>query len=371
MAAPPAPSAAGPGGGAFHSVPYAEASYWEARYGKEHAAFEWFLGYTALRRLLRAFLSKRKPVLQIGCGTSNVQEGMAKAGWTVVNVSALPRGARGAAADAAGKRQQWADRKRRQAGRRARTVARRPPLPGTASPVPSHQHRSQPPNPPPLTPQIDIAANIIAQLQEQHAGVPGLSYAVADCRDMPEFCDCQFGAVLDKGAAPGFEPRPRRGPFFRRRGQLPPLQTLLPAARPSSSHHQPPRPRRPSLLLLPPPKTQQAPSTRCCAARTACPTSPACSQRRAACSRPAAPSCWSPSATPPAGCAYCAAPRLTGRCRSCCCPRSRPTTRRPRPTGGARGRAGSRGAGWAGLRLQAIDQAGARGARARAARLAG
>jgi 2-polyprenyl-3-methyl-5-hydroxy-6-metoxy-1,4-benzoquinol methylase len=44
-------------------------------------------GYCALRRVLRTFLSKRKPVLQIGCGTSNIQEGMARAGWTVVNVS--------------------------------------------------------------------------------------------------------------------------------------------------------------------------------------------------------------------------------------------------------------------------------------------
>lgn len=83
MSGPPKPA------GGWHQVPYAEASYWEARYGKEHQPFEWFLGYTALRRVLRAFLSKRKPVLQIGCGTSNVQEGMAKAGWSIHNVSCM------------------------------------------------------------------------------------------------------------------------------------------------------------------------------------------------------------------------------------------------------------------------------------------
>lgn len=124
MAAPSAP-------GTWAQVPYAEASYWEARYGKEHQPFEWFLGYTALRRVLRAFLSKRKPVLQIGCGTSNIQEGMAKAGWTMVNV--------------------------------------------------------------------DIARNVIDKLKQEHSGIPGLSYAVTDCRNMPEYMDCEFGGVLDKG----------------------------------------------------------------------------------------------------------------------------------------------------------------------------
>ncbi|KAI8467759.1 MAG: hypothetical protein J3K34DRAFT_523470 [Monoraphidium minutum] len=114
-----------------HQVPYAEASYWAARYTRDHP-FEWFLGYTALRRVLRAHLPKRgRPVLQIGCGTSAVQEGMARAGWAVVNV--------------------------------------------------------------------DIAPNVIERMAAQHADLPRLSYAVADCRDMPQFTDCSFGGVLDKG----------------------------------------------------------------------------------------------------------------------------------------------------------------------------
>lgn len=49
--------------------------------------------------------------------------------------------------------------------------------------------------------QVDIAKNIIDKLTEQHKDIPGLTYAVGDCRDMPEYMDCQFGGVLDKGAA--------------------------------------------------------------------------------------------------------------------------------------------------------------------------
>lgn len=46
---------------------------------------------------------------------------------------------------------------------------------------------------------MDIASNIIDKLKAEHAGVPGVTYAVADCRDMPQYMDCEFGGVLDKG----------------------------------------------------------------------------------------------------------------------------------------------------------------------------
>jgi hypothetical protein len=47
--------------------------------------------------------------------------------------------------------------------------------------------------------QTDISKVVIAQLMERHAKYPNLSYVVSDCRDMPEFLDCQFGHVIDKG----------------------------------------------------------------------------------------------------------------------------------------------------------------------------
>ncbi len=70
------------------TVRYAEPQYWDSRYQREPTVFEWFFGHTALRRIIRACMSKKKPILHVGCGTSNLQEGMAKSGYTVVNVSA-------------------------------------------------------------------------------------------------------------------------------------------------------------------------------------------------------------------------------------------------------------------------------------------
>ncbi|WIA34526.1 hypothetical protein OEZ86_012849 [Tetradesmus obliquus] len=113
------------------TVRYAEAEYWESRYQREPAVFEWFFGHTALRRIIRAYVTKKKPVLHLGCGTSNLQEGMAKSGYTVVNT--------------------------------------------------------------------DISTVVITKMKERHANYSNLSYVVSDCRDMPEFLDCQFGHVVDKG----------------------------------------------------------------------------------------------------------------------------------------------------------------------------
>jgi len=188
--APAAPAAsaaplAPPPGSHWHQVPYAEASYWEARYGKEHQPFEWFLGYAALRRVLRAFLSKRKPVLQIGCGTSNIQEGMAKAGWAMVNVSSCV---------AAAWRTAFANGEGVDACMHAAVgAAFKRPLLSASRPQPLFPCTTP-------TRKIDIARNIIDKLVQQHEGVPGLTYAVADCRDMPQYMDCEFGGVLDKGA---------------------------------------------------------------------------------------------------------------------------------------------------------------------------
>ncbi|PNH07189.1 Methyltransferase-like protein 13 [Tetrabaena socialis] len=46
---------------------------------------------------------------------------------------------------------------------------------------------------------VDYAPVCIQQLSALHAGVPGLSYEVADCRSMPQYGDASFGGLLDKG----------------------------------------------------------------------------------------------------------------------------------------------------------------------------
>eukprot|EP00775_Hariotina_reticulata_P001493 gene1493-1832_t len=67
------------------SIRYADCEYWDARYKREPGLFEWFFGHNALRRIIRTYFSKKRPVLHVGCGTSNLQEGMAKAGYNIVN----------------------------------------------------------------------------------------------------------------------------------------------------------------------------------------------------------------------------------------------------------------------------------------------
>jgi hypothetical protein len=68
-------------------IPYADPKYWDDRYSTSNWGFEWFVGYTALRRVLRKYIPKKRTVLHVGCGASNLQEGMAQVGFTVVNVS--------------------------------------------------------------------------------------------------------------------------------------------------------------------------------------------------------------------------------------------------------------------------------------------
>mmetsp|Transcript_30612 Transcript_30612/g.78136 ORF Transcript_30612/g.78136 Transcript_30612/m.78136 type:complete len:604 (-) Transcript_30612:311-2122(-) len=67
-------------------VQYADPSYWDKRYKLQPSQFDWFYGWCALRKLVKAMLPRNKKLLQIGCGNSNLQEGMAEAGFHVVNV---------------------------------------------------------------------------------------------------------------------------------------------------------------------------------------------------------------------------------------------------------------------------------------------
>eukprot|EP00775_Hariotina_reticulata_P003183 gene3183-3461_t len=46
---------------------------------------------------------------------------------------------------------------------------------------------------------IDYSPVAIERLQRQYPGHPGLHYAVADARCMPQYNDCSFGGILDKG----------------------------------------------------------------------------------------------------------------------------------------------------------------------------
>ncbi|GIM07323.1 hypothetical protein Vretimale_11477, partial [Volvox reticuliferus] len=110
---------------------YAEKEYWNNRYKSQPCEFDWFYGYTALRKIIRTFVKRNKPILQVGCGNSNFQEGMARDGYQVVNT--------------------------------------------------------------------DISEVVIDQMRCKHKDVPNLRYVVSDCRNMPEFLDCQFGSVIDKG----------------------------------------------------------------------------------------------------------------------------------------------------------------------------
>jgi hypothetical protein len=47
--------------------------------------------------------------------------------------------------------------------------------------------------------QTDISEVVIKQMTQRHAQYSNMTYRVSDCRCMPEFMDCSFGHVLDKG----------------------------------------------------------------------------------------------------------------------------------------------------------------------------
>lgn len=67
---------------------YGDVDYWEARYASSPEAFDWYQGWLGLRPLLLAYLPPDAPILQVGVGTSRLQEGMALCGGykCVVNV---------------------------------------------------------------------------------------------------------------------------------------------------------------------------------------------------------------------------------------------------------------------------------------------
>lgn len=51
--------------------------------------------------------------------------------------------------------------------------------------------------------QTDISEVVIKQMTVRHGQYSNMTYRVSDCRKMPEFMDCSFGHVLDKGGCEG------------------------------------------------------------------------------------------------------------------------------------------------------------------------
>ncbi|KAG0496703.1 hypothetical protein HPP92_001394 [Vanilla planifolia] len=52
---------------------YGDAEYWDARYLEEAgASFDWYQRYSALRPILRKFISSYSRILMVGCGNAHM-----------------------------------------------------------------------------------------------------------------------------------------------------------------------------------------------------------------------------------------------------------------------------------------------------------
>lgn len=206
-----APGGSGPSASGENATPagprvqYAKASYWDSRYAYQPAEFDWcvvcgggapggqackrlhctlhpciparprFYGWGAIRRLLHKFIPKSRPCLHVGCGNSNLQGGLGKSGYTVVNVSGLAA---------------WQGHHKQQGEVSGARPARRRPY-GLQT-----CHR---PCAPRVRLQVDISQVVIDQMRVKYAAMKNLEYAVADCRCMPQYRDCSFASAIDKG----------------------------------------------------------------------------------------------------------------------------------------------------------------------------
>jgi hypothetical protein len=75
---------------------YSDKEYWDQRYARSNSQFEWFYGSNGVKKVIRHYITKRKPVLHIGCGNSTIQEGLGRRSYTVINVSSqCPQSLRG------------------------------------------------------------------------------------------------------------------------------------------------------------------------------------------------------------------------------------------------------------------------------------
>lgn len=72
-------------GNSTHS--YGEPSYWDNRYSKDSAPFDWYQKYSALAPLLLLYTKPHQRILLVGCGNSSLGEEMVKDGYEdVVNI---------------------------------------------------------------------------------------------------------------------------------------------------------------------------------------------------------------------------------------------------------------------------------------------
>ncbi|GLI71241.1 hypothetical protein VaNZ11_016349 [Volvox africanus] len=66
---------------------YGECEYWDERYSREPAAFDWYQGFSGLQSILHQAFPMHATILQVGVGSSRLQEDMARAGWRhIINV---------------------------------------------------------------------------------------------------------------------------------------------------------------------------------------------------------------------------------------------------------------------------------------------
>ncbi|KXZ47786.1 hypothetical protein GPECTOR_33g668 [Gonium pectorale] len=66
---------------------YGECEYWDERYSREPAAFDWYQGFTGLQTILQSVYPMDSVLLQVGVGSSRLQEEMVRAGWrSIMNI---------------------------------------------------------------------------------------------------------------------------------------------------------------------------------------------------------------------------------------------------------------------------------------------
>ncbi|KAA6377030.1 MAG: putative protein kinase domain protein [Streblomastix strix] len=63
---------------------YGKVEYWEERYKTDRQAFDWFQRYDGLKALINEFIPKDKNILQVGVGTSRLQEDMYDDGYKTI-----------------------------------------------------------------------------------------------------------------------------------------------------------------------------------------------------------------------------------------------------------------------------------------------